>query len=554
MSRAPVIPDEAIAHHTILLGKTRAGKSSTMRGIVERLLDQNKPVGIIDPKGDWWGLKSSADGKRAGYPVIIFGGEHADVPINAHSGKAVAELVATGNRPFIIDLGGWMVGERTRFFIDFASTFFRHTRGPRHLAIDEVHNFAPQGKVQDVDAGKMLHWANRLASEGSGKGITLISASQRPQKVHKDYVTSHETLIAMRVIHILDRNAVKDWLDGAPDKTLGKQVLDELASLERGEAWVWSPEAKFGPVRVRFPMFKTYDSFAAPTTEQSAKLKGWASVNLEDVKTKLEAAVEEANANDPALLKAEIARLKRETAKTAAPAPWPDQREDVAQLSAALTVEKSRSDALERRLKEIAEIAGEPLSAVPPLPVKSASVPQKPKASLPKPAPPPPATSGEEREGLSGSQRQFLGAIAWWEAMGHHEPSRAQVAAIAGWRITSGHLRNVASSLKTAGLIEYPRPALFALTDLGRKFAPPADTSRGLHDSLRSTLDGSQQQAFDYLRSYGNGTAIEREVLAEACGWSPSSGHVRNVLSSLRTLEVIDYPERGKVALQEWLH
>jgi hypothetical protein len=139
-------------------------------------------------KGDWWGLKSSADGKRAGYPVIIFGGEHADVPINALSGKHVAELVATGNRPFIIDLGGWMVGERTRFFIDFASTFFRHTRGPRHLAIDEVHNFAPQGKVHDPDAGKMLHWANRLASEGAGKGITLLSASQRPQKVHKDYL------------------------------------------------------------------------------------------------------------------------------------------------------------------------------------------------------------------------------------------------------------------------------------------------------------------------------------------------------------------------------
>jgi hypothetical protein len=94
----------------------------------------------------------------------IFGGEHGDMPLNEHAGAPVAELLATGNRPAIIDLGGWMVGERTRFFIRFASTFFRLTRGPHWLVIDEVHEFAPQGKVFDPDAGKMLHWSNRLAS------------------------------------------------------------------------------------------------------------------------------------------------------------------------------------------------------------------------------------------------------------------------------------------------------------------------------------------------------------------------------------------------------
>jgi DNA helicase HerA-like ATPase len=140
------IPEAVLTQHFVTLGKTRSGKSSTMRLLVERLLDLNKPVCIIDPKGDWWGLKSSADGKRAGYPVMIFGGEHADWPLNEHAGAAVAELLATGNRTAIIDLGGWMVGERTRFFIKFASTFFRLIRGPHWLAIDEVHNFAPKAR------------------------------------------------------------------------------------------------------------------------------------------------------------------------------------------------------------------------------------------------------------------------------------------------------------------------------------------------------------------------------------------------------------------------
>lgn len=116
------IPKAALSQHLIVLGKTGAGKSSAMRVLVEGLLDAGDPVCILDPKGDWYGIKSSADGKQAGYPLVIFGGEHADVPINVHAGAHLAELVATGNRPCIIDMRGWMTGERTRFFIDFAST------------------------------------------------------------------------------------------------------------------------------------------------------------------------------------------------------------------------------------------------------------------------------------------------------------------------------------------------------------------------------------------------------------------------------------------------
>lgn len=309
------IPAGVLAQHVIALGKTRSGKSSKMRLIVERLLREEQPVCIVDPKGDWWGLKSSADGKSEGFPVVIFGGERADVPINARSGAAIAELVATGNRPSLIDLGGWRVSERTQFFIDFAESFFKMTKGQRYLVIDEVHNFAPKGKVLSPQAGEMLHWANRLASEGQGKGVILIAASQRPQKVHNDFLTSCETLIACRVIHKSDRDAVKDWIDGCADPELGKQVLSELAGMKRPEAWVWSPEIDFGPKRMEFPMFETFDSFK-PREAHAAKLKGWAEVNLDEVKSKLAAVVQEAQANDPAALKKRIAELERQAKQT----------------------------------------------------------------------------------------------------------------------------------------------------------------------------------------------------------------------------------------------
>lgn len=311
----PLIPAAALTQHIIVLGKTGAGKSSAVRGeFIEPLLSDNQPVCIIDPKGDWWGLKSSADGKKAGYAIVIFGGDHADVPINEHSGEHVAELFATGNRSMIVDLSQFMVGERTRFFMRFASALYRKNRGRKWLVMDECHNLAPQGKVLDPDSGKALHWANKLASEGRGKGITIIGASQRPQKVHKDFITSMETLVAMRVIHNLDRDAIKAWIDGCADKALGKQVLDELANMVRGEAWVWSPEINFGPEKIKFPMFTTYDSFK-PQDADAGKLAGWASVNLDDVREQLATVVAEAEANDPARLRKRVAELENQLSK-----------------------------------------------------------------------------------------------------------------------------------------------------------------------------------------------------------------------------------------------
>src|SRR5262249_17570490 len=94
-------PHKVLEQHLVVLGETGSGKSSLLRLIVEDLLHRKKRACVIDIKGDWWGLKSSADGKSAGFPVIAFGNfrepKAADVPINAHSGKHIAELITSGN-------------------------------------------------------------------------------------------------------------------------------------------------------------------------------------------------------------------------------------------------------------------------------------------------------------------------------------------------------------------------------------------------------------------------------------------------------------------------
>lgn len=548
------LPSAALKQHVIGLGKTGSGKSSKLRLIVEALLDDGQPVTIVDPKGDWWGIKSSSDGKHAGYPMVIFGGAHADVPLNAQAGGQVAELVATGNRPSLIDLRSWTVGERTRFFIDFASSLFRHSRGHRYLVIDEVHNFAPKGKVLDVEAGKCLYWANRLASEGRGLGITIIAASQRPQKVHNDLLTSCETLIAGRVIHKADRDAIKDWIDGCADPEKGKQVLSELAGMQRSEAWVWSPEIDFGPKRIDFPMFKTYDSFK-PQEYRSGPLKGWAEVNLEEVKAKFSAVIEEAKANDPAELRKRIAQLQSEARKKpdAGPSPeWLKEYEGAHARDTAAAFEDGRQrimqkvgvhiSKLQAQLSELASLVAKTDPTPPSFPIRRPPL-QKP------PAQERTRVTSTTTNGLPGPQQRILDAIAWWEVVGLDKPTRVQVAVAAKYGPEGGAFSNPLGALRTSGLIDYPSPGVVSLTAEGKTLAAQpkvAPTTQELHARIMSILDGPRRRILQpLLDAYPE--EMSREDLAAAANYEPVGGAFSNPLGSLRTLGLIDYPKPGHV-------
>jgi hypothetical protein len=209
------------------------------------------------------GLRLNANGKPSKYPVVIFGGLHADVPIGRPR-RAIAEVVATSSTPAVIDTRLMTVGERTQFFTAFAQTLLRKNRGPLRLVIDEAHVFAPQGRVADPRSGEMLHAANNLVSLGRSIGLRIMMISQRPAKLHKDSLTQVETLVAMRVIAPQDRKAIEEWIGEWADKEQGKEIVASLPSLPTGDAWIWSPEIGFLE-RKHFPLARTYDSGKAPS-------------------------------------------------------------------------------------------------------------------------------------------------------------------------------------------------------------------------------------------------------------------------------------------------
>jgi len=289
----------ANAGHTAI-GKTGSGKTYTAKGIAERLLTDGRRVCILDPTGAWWGLRSNVKGDKPAFPIVVFGGNHADVPLNPGSEQAIAEIIGTTDTSAALDTRDMSVGERSRFFTDFSETLLRRNKGPLHVIIDEAHVFMPQGRVPDPQSGRM-HAGNNLVSLGRGVGLRIIMITQRPAKLHKDSLTQAESLIALRLIAPQDRRAVEDWIGEWAEPKQGAELLGSLPSLPTGTGWVWAPELGILQ-KISFPKINTYDSSKAPDGDQGQIVLG--SIDLPAIQARLEIVAREAVENDPKRLRA----------------------------------------------------------------------------------------------------------------------------------------------------------------------------------------------------------------------------------------------------------
>lgn len=81
------LPLEAVTETFAILAKRGKGKTNTAVVMAEEMIGAGLPVVVLDPVGVWWGIRSSADGKAPGLPVVIFGGDHADLPLEEHAGR-----------------------------------------------------------------------------------------------------------------------------------------------------------------------------------------------------------------------------------------------------------------------------------------------------------------------------------------------------------------------------------------------------------------------------------------------------------------------------------
>jgi hypothetical protein len=161
------LPLDIVTETVGILARKRAGKSYAARKLVEQLLTAG--LQVVDPKGDWWGLRSSADGKQPGFPILIAGGERGDVPLEAAAGDSLARFVVEERVSLLLDLSLFRKREVATFMTGFLETFDRLKaremyRTPMMLVIDEADAIAPQRPQKGAE--RMLGAAEDIVRRG----------------------------------------------------------------------------------------------------------------------------------------------------------------------------------------------------------------------------------------------------------------------------------------------------------------------------------------------------------------------------------------------------
>jgi hypothetical protein len=318
------LPVDVVTQTIAVLAKRRAGKSYTMRRLAEQLATAGQQIVIVDPKGDQWGIRSAADGKSPGLPIVILGGERADVPLESGSGEVVAKLVVEERVSALLDLSLFRKHEVSTFMTGFLENLYRLKareiyRTPMMLVVDEADAIAPQKPQKGEE--RMLGAAEDIVRRGGQRGIGCVLVTQRSAVLNKNVLTQAQVLIALRTIAPQDLAAMNAWIDVHGTEEQKRTLMASLPSLPVGDAWVWSPGWPTADgifKRVHVLPIETFDSGATPKPGEARKEpKSLADVDLDALKRQMSATIERAKADDPRELRKQIAELKTQLSKAA---------------------------------------------------------------------------------------------------------------------------------------------------------------------------------------------------------------------------------------------
>lgn len=589
------IPPAVLLQHLGILGKTGRGKTTTAKVCVEQVYDEGSRACILDPiKSDWWGITSSADGKRAGLPFYILGGDHGHLPLASNSGKAIADLVAQGQlRHTIIDMANFEPGGQMRWFSDFAPRLMQRMKGVLYLVIEEAHLFAPKERAGMGHENMSIHWAKMLATAGRTKGIRLIVLSQRTQAVHNALLGSLDSMIVHGMTAPADMEPVIKWLKAnTKDKGLLARIEGSLSGLKTGTGWVCSSEAGIFALQ-KFPLARTYDNTRTPEDDSELANVKTAPVDLDALRGILGKAAADAEAADPVLLRKRVAELEANLQR-AVIAP----KNDLSAISGTARMEgykegvtlgqqegfrKGYVDALEacrgvadglfRPILEATEEAqgnhqsrlGALLAALPKAPPHRAVRVLTPSIRpadgiLPVPIDKyyaPQVTVGEGvalnnvAHPYGGLRGRILGALRWAEDRGLPSAPRAMVAALAGSSSTKGHTARVMGELKTEGLVTYEPPGELTLTEAGRRVAPAPPNYIKPLEAWLAVAKGLQKEILLTMADH-HPHPFTRAALAQKMGKS-EVGHFARVLGELKTMGAVYAPAKGSLALSRYV-
>jgi hypothetical protein len=306
------LPLEFVTQTQAILAIKRVGKSYTASVQAEELLKAGQQIVAIDVTGAWWGLRSNAQGNGAGFPILIAGGDHGDIPLEENAGEVLAEAIVSERFSAILDLSLFRKGAAQRFLAVFFETLYRKNRNAMHLFADEADFYAPQKPFGEE--ARTLGAMNDIVRRGGIRGIGCTLITQRPAVLNKDVLTQCSILTCLRMSHPKDMAAIKEWVDVHSSRELASLMMQSLPSLPIGTAWVWAPGwPTEGGIfeRISIRRRETFNSGATPKAGQAVQApKVLAEVDIAKLGEQIAATAQRVKENDPKELKRRIAELE----------------------------------------------------------------------------------------------------------------------------------------------------------------------------------------------------------------------------------------------------
>jgi hypothetical protein len=551
------LPVDVVTQPIAILARRGAGKTYTAAVLVEEVVRAKVPVVVLDPTGAWWGLRSSVDGEKPGLPVVIFGGDHGDVPLEPTAGRVIADVVLDHPGAYVVDLSGFeSKAAEQRFAGDFLERLYRGKKretGPLLLVVDEADVFAPQRPGPDQT--RTLGALESIVRRGRIKGLGDLLISQRAAVLNKNVLTQTEVLVAMQTTGPQDRAAIDEWIAGNGSREDRDDVLTSLAALERGEAWVWSPAFLRMLRRVRIRRRTTFDSSRTPAAGEtpSPAPEAFARVDLAALGERIRDTVEQAKANDPAELRRRIGELEGQLSEKPREVRVPyetpillngqlaelgDIAEQLQTVASSIVAAVGRVDAAPRPAPEHRSVAmparatAQGRTEAPPAGTVAGSDPA---SSGPIPAP----AGGASSDALKPVDRAVLRVLAQFPG----GRSQRQVGILAGYSPTSGGLRGSLAKLRALGFIEGGGTEL-RVTTAGLEAVGDIEPLPSGAELLRywlARLSKAEAALLELLVSAYPG-AVSQAELADRAGYSPTSGGVRGAIAKLQALELIEGP------------
>lgn len=601
------LPDSALRDCLFLTGKRGYGKSYSQRNAMERALTLGLRCGWIDAMGIGWGITVAADG-RPGFPnVVIFGGEHAHLPISEGSASALGATLARATFSWVLDLTS-LPGKasRVRFLADFCEALYETNRNQLLLFLDEVDLWAPQNIMdKQGPAPRLLGLIDEIVRRGRVKGLSAWMATQRPAVVNKNVISQADGVVTLKLTLPHDIDAVMLWMR----KHLGKERAAEyelkIPGLKRGEALVYLTEPDVSVSLAQFPMIKTLDNMKAREPGDAELVGQRATVDLEEIRTQLGDIEAELKENDPAELRRRIQELEREL-EGAGPDPESDSALEHArqegfvrgsELAAELEhnawkrgYDEAYANQEEDRLKRIfaleglkssafnvleglKELAAEPQFAKPidgfkPMEKKDNRFYRKapiatvtPRTAMDRPqtarALTSMATAAAKQlaprtpsSGHGKAGKAILDNLAQWKAWGFPGVTIEQLALLTEYHPRTKGFTNALGALKTAGLVEKSGDTL-ALTAAGEKEAAAPTLGRSMiYVAIQKQADKSARDIMDTLKRAGG--ALSWDEIAAEVNLHPRTKGLTNSRGWLNTLTVIE-KKGDKYRLSNWV-